>query len=109
MVQVACLMLTKAYARNLSGNPGRSVELVSKLPVTPEKKVQLLRNDVLRHLPMSASKKVLPHCHWPLVLPSPHLQASLQVELLRDVPLAPSNTRVENWTNQIIDQLPLPK
>lgn len=74
--------------RNLSRNPGRSVELVSKLPVGPDKKIQVLRDDVLRQLPISASKKL---------------------ELLRDVPLAPSNTRVENWTNKIVQQLPLPQ
>jgi len=71
--------------RHLHNEPRRSVELVTKLGLEPEKKMEVLRDDVLRHLPMSASKKV---------------------ELLRSIPLAPTNTRVENWKNKIIEQLP---
>lgn len=70
---------------HIHSEPRRAVELVSKLPLAPEKKMEVLRDDVLRHLPMSATQKV---------------------ELLRSVPLAPSATRVSNWKNQIMDQLP---
>jgi len=73
-------------ARSLNHEPRRSVELVSKLPIDKDRKVDILCDDVLRHIPMSASKKV---------------------ELLRSVPLVPTNTRVENWKNEILTQLPV--
>lgn len=72
-------------ARHIHSEPRRAVELVSKLPLEPEKKMEVLRDDILRHLPMSPSKKV---------------------ELLRGIPIAPSGTRVTNWKNQIMEQLP---